>query len=108
MGSFTSAPAVREDCQDLDFEVGSSTTRETLLNRCLSELPTSVPLITRNFVTFNTNHMPSGSEDSEVVDSWGVKRVPYISQGMHGPSLSLSLTFSLVSSDHSICLKPDS
>ncbi|CAG7734067.1 unnamed protein product [Allacma fusca] len=80
MGSFTSAPAVREDCQDVDFEVGSSTTRDSLLNRCLSELPSSAPLFTRNFVTFNTNYS-SASEEPEELQSWGLKRVPFISQG---------------------------
>ncbi|ODM98160.1 Nocturnin [Orchesella cincta] len=53
MGSFTSVPLTREDVQDMDFEVPALTTRESLINRCLSELPKNPPLISRNFVHFN-------------------------------------------------------
>ncbi|OXA45842.1 Nocturnin [Folsomia candida] len=54
MGSFTSVPAVREDVQDADFEVGSIASRDSLLNRCIGELPPGPGLITRNFVVFKS------------------------------------------------------
>lgn len=54
MGSFTSVPAIKEDVQDADFEVGAAT-RESLLSRCLSELspPASQSLLVRNFAVRN-------------------------------------------------------
>jgi len=53
MGSFTSVPAVREDIQDADFDVGLNTSREALMTRCLNELPATPNLINRSFVLFN-------------------------------------------------------
>lgn len=55
MGSFTSVPLTRDDIQDLDFEVPSVTTRETLLNRCVNELPKSTSLICRKFIRTEDN-----------------------------------------------------
>jgi len=51
MGSFTSAPAIREDMQDADFEIPKNNTREALINRCLSGLPVA-PLF-REFVSLS-------------------------------------------------------
>lgn len=65
MGSFTSVPAIREDVQDADFDVGPITTREALINRCLSELPPTPPLISRNFVIFNNNDGNGDSREKE-------------------------------------------
>lgn len=55
MGSFTSVPLTRDDIQDLDIQVPAITTRETLLNRCIAELPKDPPLISRNFIRLADN-----------------------------------------------------
>lgn len=55
MGSFTSVPLTRDDIQDLDFEVPAVTTRETLLSRCVNELPKSSSLISRKFIRTEDN-----------------------------------------------------
>lgn len=69
MGSFTSVPALREDIQDADFDVGSHATRDSLLNRCIGELPSNPGLLTRNFVVFTNaktreNKSENSSQDS--------------------------------------------
>lgn len=55
MGSFTSVPLTRDDIQDLDFEIPAVTTRESLLSRCINELPKSTALISRDFIRLEDN-----------------------------------------------------
>jgi len=95
MGSFTSVPALREDSQDVDFEVSSQATRESLISRCLSELPQYAKPLARPFISlsgtgnlgstrFQGSNLPNGKEhgtdEYESFISNGCKRVSFVSQ----------------------------
>jgi hypothetical protein len=94
MGSFTSVPALREDSQDVDFEVPHHATRESLIHRCLSELPLSSKPIPRHFVTLNSassspptppsrlSNLPNGTQDDgDAFLPAGLRHLSFISQG---------------------------
>lgn len=93
MGSFTSVPAIREDSQDIDFEVPHYATRETLMERCLSELPLGGQPISRHFEYVNPKPgkrrnlqiLPSPSLNMENEDgnfSPALRRLSFISEGI--------------------------
>lgn len=83
MGSFTSVPATHEDVQDIDFEVSPHDTRESLINRCINELPHNGLPIRRQFVSLVASKLvdENGSNKIEKDDILGLERFSVIPQG---------------------------
>jgi len=93
MGSFTSVPALREDSQDVDFEVPHHATRASLIHRCLSGLPLASQPISRSFIGVSAkspNHSrlgtsPAYHEDENESAKFapaGLRRLSFLSEGI--------------------------